>query len=159
MNRDQGPTRKREQMASTIQRELQNTLARGLNDPRVRGLITVTEVELLEDLTEARIGISVMPDEHADLTLHGLKAAARHLRRQVGDRVRTRRLPDFVFRLDAQYKKQADVLGAIARANAESPIQEQAPAVHADPATNEPDGSNVAPDPEGDPQANDGGAR
>jgi len=112
-------SRKHGQMASTIQRELQNALARGLSDPRVRGLITIMDVEVLEDLTEARINVSVMPDDHAELTLHGLKAAAGHLRRKVGDRVRTRSLPRFVFRLDDKFKKQAGVLDAIARARAE----------------------------------------
>lgn len=106
-------------MASTIQRELQAALARGLNDPRVRGMITITDVEVLEDLTEARIKVSVMPDEHTELTMHGLKAAARHLRRKVGDRVRARRLPEFVFMPDEGFRKQAKVLDAIARARAD----------------------------------------
>lgn len=112
-------SRKHGQMASSIQRELQAALARGLSDPRIRGLVTITAVEVLEDLTEARINVSVMPDEHAELTLHGLRAAAGHLRRKVGDRVRTRSLPKFVFRLDDKFKKQAGVLDAIARARAD----------------------------------------
>lgn len=106
---------KREQLASTMQRELQNALARGLSDPRVRGLITVTEVEISPDGKDAVARVSVLPEEHEALTLHGLKAAAGKLRRDVGDRIRTRSLPGLRFEIDKGFKKQKGVMDALAR--------------------------------------------
>ena len=54
-----------------------------------------------------------------DLTMHGLRAAARHIRREVGDHVAIKQMPELVFRLDQSLKKQAGVLDAIAKATAE----------------------------------------
>lgn len=108
-------THKREQLESTMQRELQRALARGLSDPRIRGLITITEVEVTPDGKEAIARVSVMPEEHESLTMHGLKAAANKLRRDVGDRVRTRSLPQLRFEIDKSFKKQRDVMHALVR--------------------------------------------
>lgn len=108
-----------EQTVSALRRAIQETLGRGLQDPRVRGLITVTEVQLSPDGREAIIGISVMPAEHQDLTLHGLRAASGHIRRNAAERIRIRRMPKLVFRLDKSLKKQAEVLGALAKAREE----------------------------------------
>jgi len=107
------------QMCAEIERVLQQLLARGLNDPRVRGMITITGVELTDDKRTARVGVSVMPVEHEPLTMHGLRAAAGHLRRQAMDRVRSRTFPALEFLADASIRKQSEVLAAIAKIAAE----------------------------------------
>jgi ribosome-binding factor A len=108
-------SRRAEQIASLLERTLQDVLARGLEDPRVKGLITVTGVSLTDDLQEATVLVSVLPAEAAPLTMHGLQHAARHLRRRVGERVALRRVPTLRFRLDESLKRQAEVLEALAR--------------------------------------------
>jgi len=102
-----------ERMASAIQRGVQQVLARGIADERVRGLITVTDVKVMGDLTEAVVSCSVLPAEHQSLTLHGLNSAAAHIRHELGELVDTRQLPRLRFRLDKGLKKQAALLGAI----------------------------------------------
>lgn len=97
-----------------LQRAVQQVITRGLQDPRARGLITVTKVEVAKDLRDAAVHISVLPHEHEDLTLHALKDAAKHIRRQAGERVAMSRLPAFHFKLDSTLKKQAGVISAIA---------------------------------------------
>lgn len=104
------------QIAAALQRAVQHVLTRGLNDPRIRGLLSVTRVELSPDLAQATIFVSVLPAKHADLSLHGLRHATAFVRTKVGDLVRIRRMPKFVFRLDESIKKQSDVFAAIARA-------------------------------------------
>jgi ribosome-binding factor A len=94
-------------------------LAKGLSDPRVRGLITVTRVEVPEDLKQASIHISVLPAENGELTMHGLRAAARHIRHQIADQLVMPNTPMLVFKHDVSTRQQAEVLGAIARARAE----------------------------------------
>ena len=108
------------QVESVIQRAVQSMLTRGLNDPRVRGLISVTGVELSLDGKQAFINVSVLPPEHAELTMHGLHHAEKHIRFQVARDVRLRRLPYFTFRLDMAIKKQSEVLAAIAAAQRRS---------------------------------------
>lgn len=113
-----------ERLAAAVQRGIQQVLARGLGDERIRGLITITEVKVLGDLSEAVVGVSVMPAEHADLTLHGLNAAAPHIRHELGDLVDTRALPRLRFKLDRSLKKQASLLSAIDQAKADADRRE-----------------------------------
>ena len=119
-------SRHTEQLASTIQRDLQNLLVRGLQDPRVKGLITVTGVRVTDDLTAAIVTVSVLPAEQQDLTMHGLRAAAGFLRRELGKTVQTRRLPALQFQVDESIKRGAEVLAAIDRVRAERLAKEAA---------------------------------
>ncbi|MBI1189982.1 MAG: 30S ribosome-binding factor RbfA [Tepidisphaera sp.] len=104
---------KLERLAASIERAVRQVITKGLADERIRGLITVTGVKVLGDLSEAIISVSVMPEEHQELTLHGLNSAAAHVRHEVGELVETRQLPKFRFRLDRTLKKQASVLAAL----------------------------------------------
>jgi ribosome-binding factor A len=104
------------QVASSLQRAIQQVIGRGLQDPRVRGLITVTDVRVSEDLRDATVLISVSPEEHETLTLHGVKSAAKHIRRQAGEIVRMRSLPTLHFKIDRSSKEHAAVIAAINRA-------------------------------------------
>ena len=101
------------QIASNIQRELQNRLARGLADPRIKGMITVTKVELTDDLKHAKAFISVMPDEHAKITMHGLTSATRKLRKEVMDRIHIKEMPTLKFVYDEGHKAQMEVMALL----------------------------------------------
>ncbi|OAB56365.1 hypothetical protein AY599_21460 [Leptolyngbya valderiana BDU 20041] len=116
---------KTDRLASSLEKGVQQVLARGLQDPRVRGLITVTKVDVTEDSKQATIGISVLPAEHQKLTVHGLQSAARHIRREVAELIRTRTMPELRFVEDDSLKKQAEVLSTLARVRAEMDEDEQ----------------------------------
>jgi len=101
------------QAASVLQRAIQQIISRGLNDPRVRGMISVTGVKVSEDLARATVSISVLPAEQAELTVRGLQHAAAHIRYQLGKAVRMRRVPHLTFKLDEALKKEARIIAAI----------------------------------------------
>lgn len=105
-----------EQLASELRAAVQQLLDRGLSDPRITGLITITGARVTPDHKTAFLTVSVMPANAQELTMHGLRSAAPHLRRQAGDLVRTRQIPELVFKLDGTLKKQAGVLESINRA-------------------------------------------
>lgn len=107
--------RRAEQMAAAIQEAVREVLARGLQDPRVSGLVTVTGVTVTEDFAEAEIGVSILPAERSREAMEGLASAANWIRREAGELVRARRLPHFRFRLDEQFKKQAEIMQALRR--------------------------------------------
>lgn len=101
------------QVGSAVQRAVQDVLARGLEDPRITGLVTVVGVDLTDDLRRATVRVSVMPEQAASLTLHGLRSAEAHVRRQVARRVCLRNVPEIVFTLDRGMMNQASVLRAL----------------------------------------------
>lgn len=117
----------RSQRISALLREaVQNVISKGLQDPRVRGLITVTKVTTADDLSQATIHVSIMPIEHADLTMHGLRAAAAHIRRQAGAKLTLSRVPQLLFKLDTTTARQSGVLDAIAKVTKEREDREAA---------------------------------
>lgn len=147
-------SRRREQRESVLMKATQEVLARGLADPRVRGLITVTSIRLTEDGKQAFINVSILPEDRQELTMHGLRAAAKHIRRDVADRIRIREMPTMEFRLDSSIKEQAGVLAAINRATSDRPESEVP-----DPDALEPDARNAKDEtPRVDPDADPGRA-
>jgi ribosome-binding factor A len=94
-------------VASEIRRALQVVLQRGVNDPRVQGMVSVTDVELSGDGSFARVRVSVLPEDRAPLSVSGLRAAAAFLRRMVMDETRIPRVPRLEFELDERLKRQA----------------------------------------------------
>lgn len=108
------------QIASVIQTAVQRVITRGLNDPRVRGLISVTKVEVSPDLGEARVFVSILPAEHSELTMYGLRSAAGHIQAEIAKEVAARRLPRLSFRLDESLKRQAALDQAIQQDQRES---------------------------------------
>lgn len=112
-------TQRTEQVASTLKRAVQEVLARGLSDPRVKGLITITRIDVSADLANATVYCTVTPSEHEELSLHGLQSASKWIRRQAADKVRFRRMPQFRFRIDERLLKQQEVLASIAEAKQE----------------------------------------
>ena len=109
-------SRHTDQVGSVLSRAIQTVLARGLQDPRVGGIISITEVRTSTDMANATVLVSIMPAEKADLAMHGLRHAARYIRREVGKQVRFRRMPVLTFKLDHSLKKEAQVINAINRA-------------------------------------------
>ena len=112
-------TQRTDQVASTLKRALQALLARGLADPILKGLITITRVDVSGDLAQATVYCTVIPQKQEELTLHGLRSASTWIRRQVADQVRFRRMPQFSFKVDEQYHRQQEVLASIAEARRE----------------------------------------
>lgn len=120
-----------EKLGSIMQAAVQNIIIRGLNDPRVRGLVTVTRVEVTDDLAEARAFVSVLPQSHQELTMHGLQDAAGHIQRQVAPTITAKRMPRLRFIADDSLKRQAalDVAMQAGGATGSEPDQSQRPAI------------------------------
>lgn len=104
---------RREQIASVMHRAVQDVFTRGLNDPRIRGMVTVSEVTVSSDLREATVHVSILPAEAQAGTMQGLVAATMRIQHMVNEKVDMRRPPHIKLRLDERIKKQAELLGAI----------------------------------------------
>jgi len=116
-----------EQIVSLVRRAVQQELLRGVNDPRVRGLVSVVRVAVDPDLAEARVFVSVLPEEHGRLTVAGLQSAAIHLQRRIQADLPLRRMPHLRFVLDDSLKKAAAIDEATRPADEAPPPPDEAP--------------------------------
>ena len=82
-----------------MRQEIADIIMRKIKDPRV-GFVTVTGVDLTDDLKIARVYISCLRDEEKDVTLDILNSAKSFIRSEVGRRVRMKVLPSVEFRID-----------------------------------------------------------
>lgn len=84
-----------------IKKELSMLLQTELKDPRI-GFVTVTGVEVTNDLSLARVYLSVLGnDEQKETTLKALERAKGFIRSEIGKRVRLRHTPEIEFRFDS----------------------------------------------------------
>ena len=116
-------TQRTEQVAATLKRAIQDVIVRGISDPRVKGLISITKIDVSPDLADASVFCSVMPQEHEELTMHGLTSASKWIRRKAADKIRIRRMPKLHFRIDKQLRREQDVMASIDRARLEDEIR------------------------------------
>lgn len=95
-----------------LKKELSVILQSELKDPRV-GFITVTGVEVTNDLSQAKVYLSVLGSEQKkEDTLKALDKANGFIRSELGQRVRLRHTPELIFKFDAsiEYGSRIDKL-------------------------------------------------
>jgi ribosome-binding factor A len=89
-----------DRLDSQIQQELMGLLQRDMKDPRI-GFATITRVETARDLGHARVWVSVYgTDAEQAQSIEALRAATPWLRRQLGERLRLRKVPELSLRRD-----------------------------------------------------------
>ncbi len=94
------PSRRQQQVADQIQREISVLVQRELKDPRL-GFVTITSVDISPDLRFARVFYSVMgTPEEEKATQVALERASGFLRHELAGRVDLRFVPDLSFRHD-----------------------------------------------------------
>jgi len=110
-------TRRIERINDLLREELSDLLRRQVKDPRLGGLVTVTEVDVSVDLRHARVFVSVMgSEEEREDAFRALETARAFLRRELGKRLSTRRTPDLSFRRDDSLERGAHLLSLIEEA-------------------------------------------
>ena len=96
-----GELRRPDRVAEAIREQVATFLAEGAKDPRIRGFVTVTAVDMTRDLRHATVYVSVMGDDEArKATFAGLASVATHLRGLLGKSLRLRNAPEVLFRAD-----------------------------------------------------------
>ena len=96
-----------DRVGDQIREELSAILARGeVHDPGI-GFITLTRVQMTSDLQIARVFYTQLGDPKARKeTARALERATPFFRRQIGARLRLRRVPEVEFRFDEAIEHQ-----------------------------------------------------
>src|SRR5690242_12877489 len=89
-----------ERVADQIRGEIGQMLARDVHDPGI-GFVTVTRVQVTPDLQQARVYYTALGDDATRRqSARALDRAAPFLRRQIGSRLRLKRVPEIRFVYD-----------------------------------------------------------
>jgi ribosome-binding factor A len=103
-------TQRTERVDELLRQEITGILARDVSDPRI-GFVTVTDVETAPDLRHARVWVSIIGEQpEKDATVAALARAMGFVRRELGTRLRLRRIPELHVRLDETAERGTRVL-------------------------------------------------
>ncbi len=95
---------------SLLREVLSEVIMREIKDPRVKGIITVTNVDISKDLHHAKVLISVIgTKEEKTKTLEALESAAGFIAVQASKKVVMRYFPTLVFKLDNSVDQQMKI--------------------------------------------------
>ena len=91
---------RKDKVQDAIQKEVSNILRNDMKDPRL-GFVTVTSVEVSDDLRHAKIFYSVLGKaEEQRKTSDALKSAQGYIRTLLAERIQLRFAPEIMFRED-----------------------------------------------------------
>jgi len=108
-------SRRVQKAAAAIRQVVSMAILTELKDPRVKN-VTVTLVEVMPDMRQAKVRVSVMGDEKKqELALHGLRSAAGFLQSKIAERIDTRYTPRLEFVLDQGVKHSIAVAEILQR--------------------------------------------
>jgi ribosome-binding factor A len=110
----------RGRVGEALREEIETLVEGELADPRI-GLVSVTAVHISDDGRSAEVWVNVEGnDEDADESLAGLEAAKAYIRHELVERLRLRRAPELIFRLDRAEVDKARVEELLTRAKKRS---------------------------------------
>ena len=104
------PSYKLGRTTEDIRREV-SAILRELKDPRVSGCMqSVVRVEVTNDLSYCTVYVSAMEGmETAENAVKGLKSAAGYVRRELGNRLKLRHVPEMIFKATDSIEYSANI--------------------------------------------------
>ena len=105
------PYKRSQRVSDLLREEIADIITFKLKDPRI-GFVTVTGVDVTEDIKMASVYVSVLRDEEKKSTIEILNAAKSFIRSELSKRLRMKFIPSIEFRLDvsAEYGSRIDRL-------------------------------------------------
>ena len=115
------------QLDELFRQEIAEIVSREVADPRI-GFATITDVETSPDLRHAQVWVSVIgqPKER-DTTIEALGRAMPFVRRELGHRLRLKRIPELHVRLDDTAERGTRVLRLLHEIEGGTPLEPDLP--------------------------------
>lgn len=91
-----------ERVNELVKRQLAKLIQKEVKDPRISKFVTVSAVSVSNDLSHARIYISMFSEDETDIqkTMQGLEKAKGFLRKKLGQEIKLRITPELHFHYD-----------------------------------------------------------
>ena len=111
-----------DRVADLIRAELALLLTREVHDPGI-GFVTITRVQMTPDLQQARVFYTVLGDDQARKnTGRAIERAGPFLRRQIGSRLRLKRVPELTFLYDESIAGQDRIEQLLNEVRSSAPV-------------------------------------
>lgn len=96
-------------LAETVKEEVSKIIREEIKDPRL-GFVTVTDVEVADDLRYAKVFVSIMgQQEDVKNSMDVLARAAGYIRSELGKTLRLRYVPEITFKYDHSIEQGAHI--------------------------------------------------
>ena len=112
------PSRRQEKIKRIVRDAVADIIQNRLNDPRICGFVTITEIDISSDIRNADIYISVMADSEADRrkTFEAIKHATIHIQTLLSEHISLRNALLLRILEDSKTKKTLETLKVIEEA-------------------------------------------
>ena len=108
-------TRRTDRLGEQFREEISKLIQKGLKDPRVTPLTSITRVDITEDLSYAKALVSVMgSDKEKRDSVIGLNNSAGFIRGVLGKALKIRKIPELNFVLDENLEHAMHIEGILA---------------------------------------------
>lgn len=93
------PYKRSQRVSDLLREEIADLVMHGLKDPRI-GFVTITGVDVTDDIKIAKVYVSVLKDGDKKATLDILNSAKSFIRSELSKKLRMKSIPTIEFRLD-----------------------------------------------------------
>ena len=108
-------TLRNERVRKTLMKEIADIIQKDVRDPRISGIVSITDIELAHDNSFAKVYFSVFTtnDEAKAKTIEALEENVSKIRYEVGKRIRLRLTPELRFIPDDSLERGTKVMDLI----------------------------------------------
>ena len=115
-----------ERVGQMMRREIADILEHRLRDPRLGSMLSISDVEVTQDLTFARVYVSTLQaGDERERVLETLKAAAGFARHELRPRLGLREVPEVRFVFDESIERGARVDEILRKIERGEPIEDE----------------------------------
>ncbi len=102
------PYKRSKRVADLLREVIADIIMKRLKDPRI-GFLTVTGVDITDDLRNASVYVSILKEEDREITLEILNSAQGFIRQEVAKQVKIKFIPTLRFVLDTSIEYGARI--------------------------------------------------
>ncbi len=103
-----------ERVRKTLMKEISDILLKEIRDPKITGLVSITDVEVSHDNSYAKVFYSVLSNnDNKDEIVEAIEKNTPKIRYEVGKRIRLRLTPELKFILDESLERGARITDLI----------------------------------------------
>ena len=107
-------SRRADRINGLLRQELSQLILKGIKDPRLSGVVSITNVSVSPDLRNAKVYLSVLGGSDIKTeALAGMQSAASFLRRELRNSISLRYVPFLKFELDQSLEDSTHLLNLL----------------------------------------------